>query len=128
MNKFKQLRNEKNLTQVEIAKIFNIDQTTVSKWENGKAFPDTEILIKLAKFYDVSTDYLLSLSDFYYPDNFKGVEKDLIERPPYEVTDKQTLDILKLTKVMTELQKAQVIGYIIGLLENAGVNVKKILF
>ena len=127
MNKFKQLRNEKNLTQVEIAKIFNIDQTTVSKWENGKAFPDTEILIKLAKFYDVSTDYLLSLSDFYYPDNFKGVEKDLIERPPYEITDKQTLDVVKLFKYMNDIQKAQVLGYAVALLEQVGVNVAAVL-
>ncbi len=68
MNTFKMLRKEKKITQSELAKQLDIDQTTVSKWELDKALPDTTMLIKLAKFFDVSTDYLLSLSEYYYPD------------------------------------------------------------
>ena len=68
MNTFKELRKEKKLTQTELAKQLNIDQTTVSKWELDKALPDTATLIKLAEFFDVSTDYLLSRSTYYYPD------------------------------------------------------------
>ena len=68
MNTFKLLRKEKKLTQSELAKQLDIDQTTVSKWELDKALPDIATLIKLAKFFDVSTDYLLSLSEYYYPD------------------------------------------------------------
>ena len=69
MNTFKELRKEKKLTQTELAKQLNIDQTTVSKWELDKALPDTVMLIKLAEFFDVSTDYLLSRSTYYYPDS-----------------------------------------------------------
>lgn len=80
MNNFKELRKEKGLTQFELAKIMNIDQTTVSKWELGKAIPDTNMLIKLAEFFDVSTDYLLSRTNFYYPDNLEeNQKKDKLE-------------------------------------------------
>ena len=68
MNSFRELRKERKLTQIELSKLLGIDQTTVSKWELGKALPDTATLIKLADFFDVSTDYLLSRSNFYYPD------------------------------------------------------------
>ncbi len=71
MNSFRELRKEKNLTQFELAKCLEIDQTTVSKWELGKALPDTQTLIKLAEYFDVSTDYLLSRTKYYYPDKIK---------------------------------------------------------
>ena len=59
MNIYKLLRKEKKLTQKELADLFYLDQTTVSKWELGKALPDLATLTKLADFYDVSVDYLL---------------------------------------------------------------------
>lgn len=75
MNKFRELRKEKNLTQFELAHQLNIDQTTISKWELDKALPDTAMLIKLAEFFDVSTDYLLSRSEYYYPDKISNNAK-----------------------------------------------------
>ena len=71
MSTFKELRKEKRLTQVELAQRLGIDQTTVSKWELDKALPDTQMLIKLADFFDVSIDYLLSRSEYYYPDGLQ---------------------------------------------------------
>ena len=59
MNIFKQLRKERGLTQVELAKMVNVQQTTVSKWEVGRATPDYPVLLKLAEIYNVSVDYLL---------------------------------------------------------------------
>lgn len=67
----KELRKQKDLTQIELSQKLNLDQTTVSKWELGKAIPDTKTLIELAKLFDVSTDYLLGISSFYYPDKVK---------------------------------------------------------
>ena len=57
------LREQKNLLQKDLASIFNIDQAAVSNWENGKRIPDSEMLIKLAKFFDVSVDYLLGFDN-----------------------------------------------------------------
>lgn len=63
MNVFEKLRKEKELTQVNLAKILNIRQTTVSSWENNISVPDYPTLIRLANLYDVSTDYLLGRTD-----------------------------------------------------------------
>ena len=56
--KIKGLREEKNLTQQEIANYLNISQRTYSYYENGRNIP-IEIIIKLADFYNVSVDYIL---------------------------------------------------------------------
>ncbi len=65
MNKFKyilkELRKEKKLSQAEFAKEFNIGQTTVSGWETGYREPDLDTLIKLSKYFGVTTDYLLGI-------------------------------------------------------------------
>ena len=82
MNTIKELRKEKGLTQTELAKILGLDQTAISKWELNKALPDTAILIKLSKFFNVSIDYLLGMSTFYYPDKLKTNaldEEELLE-------------------------------------------------
>lgn len=59
MNIFRELRKKKGLTQIELAKMVNVQQTTVSKWEVGRAVPDYPVLLKLAELYGVSVDYLL---------------------------------------------------------------------
>ncbi len=58
----KELRKEKGLTQAELAVIFNVTKQTVSAWENGLQETDFETLEKLAKYFEVSVDYLLGLS------------------------------------------------------------------
>lgn len=55
----KKLREQKNLKQEDIAKMMNVDRSTVGKWENGSSKPDYEKMIKLADYYGVSVDYLL---------------------------------------------------------------------
>jgi len=62
-NRIKELRKERKITQLEMSKIFFIDQTTVSQWETGKTFPSAEMQQKLADYFDVSIDYLLGRSD-----------------------------------------------------------------
>ncbi len=53
------LREDNDIKQVEIAKYLNVKQTTYSKYELGKINIPIEVFIKLADFYDVSVDYLL---------------------------------------------------------------------
>lgn len=48
---------------MEFAKIFDVAQTTVSKWENKEREVSFDMLIKIADFFQVSTDYLLGKSD-----------------------------------------------------------------
>ena len=57
------LREDKDLSQSDIAKMLNISQSTYSRYENGNLDIPTEILISLSKYYNVSVDYILGLKD-----------------------------------------------------------------
>ena len=61
--RIRDLREDKDLSQKEIAKILNMSQTGYSKYEVGTNDIPTKILIKLAQFYNTSVDYLLGLTD-----------------------------------------------------------------
>ena len=61
--KLKELREENNLTQSAVAAFLNVKQNTYSQYENEKRQLPIDVLIKLAKFYKVSTDYILGLED-----------------------------------------------------------------
>ena len=57
--RLKAIRNKKGLTQIQFAEKFNISSGTIAMWETGKRAPEKDTIIKLAQFFDVSTDYLL---------------------------------------------------------------------
>jgi len=57
--KFKQLRKHHDLTQEEIADIFHVSPQSVSRWETGANYPDTEMLPHIAIFFKVTVDELL---------------------------------------------------------------------
>jgi len=62
-DKLKDLRKEKELSQIELANLLKIDKSTIAKYETGAAVPSVHMLFSIAKFFDVSTDYLLGLED-----------------------------------------------------------------
>ena len=62
----KHLRQSYNLNQVQLAQKLNVSKQTVSNWENNNILPSIEMLIKIAKYFSVSTDYLLELTDRTY--------------------------------------------------------------
>lgn len=62
-NRFKELRKLNKLSQNEIAEKYNIDRTTVGKWESNISTPNVEIIKDLAKYFNVTTDYLLGNSN-----------------------------------------------------------------
>lgn len=61
-DKIKKLRNSYNINQVELANKLGVTKQCVSNWENDNILPSIEMLIKLSKYFNVSTDYLLGLS------------------------------------------------------------------
>ena len=63
MNRLRDLREDKDLLQKDIAKILNMSQTGYSQYETETNDIPTEILKKLAFYYDTSIDYLLCLTD-----------------------------------------------------------------
>lgn len=58
-----ELRQKKEMSQEELAKLLHVDQSTVSYYENGKKHPSYEVLQKLASIFHTSIDYLLGRTD-----------------------------------------------------------------
>ena len=61
--KLVELRNARGVTQDDVAQSLSISNKTVSKWENGASTPDLPMVIELAKYYGVTTDTLLGISE-----------------------------------------------------------------
>ena len=61
--KIRDLREDKDLTQKQIAKILNCSQRIYSNYERGEVDIPTQVLIKLAEFHRTSVDFLLGLTD-----------------------------------------------------------------
>ena len=56
----KEIRNKRNITQEQLAEILSVSRQTISKWESGLGYPETEKLLYLSKELNVSLDYLFS--------------------------------------------------------------------
>ncbi len=84
-NRIRQLREEMKMSQIDLAKVFNITSATISQYELGKRFPDQETLEKLADYFSVSIDYLLCRTDIRNPQETK------IETKAYHNLDKSGL-------------------------------------
>lgn len=65
--RLKDLREDANLQQRVLADYLNIKQNTYSQYENGQRQIPIDALIKLAKFYNVSTDYILGITKIKTP-------------------------------------------------------------
>lgn len=61
--KIRYLRTKNNITSKELSKILDISESSISLYENGKRTPSIELIIKIADFFKVSTDFLLGVSD-----------------------------------------------------------------
>lgn len=67
MLKIRDIREDRDLTQKKMSQILNCTQQTYSRYETGEITIDIYNLIKLANFYETSTDYLLGLTDEIKP-------------------------------------------------------------
>ena len=76
MNRIKELREDRDLRQSDVAAATGIDQRTLSNYETGKTNPDSFAIIKLAEFFGVSCDYLLGVNDISFTDK-KTLKKEL---------------------------------------------------
>ena len=60
---FKRFRQERGLTQQQIADTLHIHKQAYQRYESGRVIPSIEVLVKIADAYDLSTDYLLGRSN-----------------------------------------------------------------
>lgn len=68
-NKIRDLREDMDLRQIDVAKATGIDQKTLSNYETGKTNPDSNALIRLADFFGVTIDYLIGYSNINIKSN-----------------------------------------------------------
>ena len=87
-------RKKNNLTQMQLAEKLNITDRAISKWENGKAMPDSSIMLDLCKELKISVNELLSGEMIEMKNYEENVEKNLLEMVKQkEKTDKRLLKI-----------------------------------
>lgn len=102
MNRIKQLRKEKGITQIRLSIELEVSQETISAYEKGKYFPSAAILIKLRDIFGVSIDYILGLSDVRY-DSISS--SDLTENETY---------IINICRKMTDSDRNRAFSYVEG--------------
>ena len=80
-NILKQLRKSRKLNQATLAEALGMSQATITSWENGKRIPDIEMLVKLADYFGVTTDYLLGRT----PMEIEVIHDDPPPLPPEQI-------------------------------------------
>lgn len=135
-NQLKELRQEKSISQNQIANQLNIAVSTYANWEQGRTEPNIMYIKQIASCFNVSTDFLLGLSDDFgnvinntlnETENYLvnqlrqlNIEKKqelisyanyLINKDSKQINSKNIVDISDLS----DLEKAEVIGFINGL-------------
>ena len=65
--RIRDLREDHDLTQADMAQLLHVSQTTYSRYETGTLDIPTQVLILLAQYYGTSVDYLLGLTDTKQP-------------------------------------------------------------
>ena len=71
IDRLKEIRQDRDLQQIDIAKVLKTSQVQYSRYERGIRVMPVDKIAKLAKFYDVSIDYLLGLTDIRKPPKSK---------------------------------------------------------
>lgn len=111
--RLKELREESKLTQKEVADAVGGTQSNLAKWEKEKIQPAADMVIKLADFFGVSTDYLLGRSD-----DFGNIILPT-GSPTVPALSDDERQLLELYSRMTHQQKIRAVAYCEGLLSTS---------
>lgn len=93
-SRIKMLRTQKGLTQEQFSEMFQVSKSNVSKYENGSIEPNYDLLVKIANYFGVSTDYLLGNSSD--PELTAKDEKDIAKRIEEITQDLENTEVLML--------------------------------
>lgn len=107
MNRLRALRLEKNESLEKIAKYLNVTVQTISNYETGKRDMTPDTIIKLANYYDVSTDYLLGKSDIRNYDKDEQEFRFAYHKEMEGLTDEEIVDALRFYKEMKNKIKGE---------------------
>lgn len=103
MNRVKNLRKEKGISQQELAQMLYVNQTAVSQWERGVTNPSTDTVIALANIFGVSVDYLLGNSDYPGAPTPAGVQIPVLGNVQAGLPISAVQDILDFEEITPEL-------------------------
>ena len=114
-SRLKELRLDKGVTQQSVSNATQISRSVLSQYENGVAEPTASVVVKLAQYFSVSTDYLLGRTDelgavitpLPTTDNYTDEEKKLIAdyrelTPPLKRMIQETLKTWKSSEINTK--------------------------
>lgn len=85
----KTLRLSNNLSQVRLANELSVSKQTVSNWENNNILPSIDMLLKIAHFFSVSTDFLLELNHKRY----------------IEISDLSDIEIAHIQQIIDDIRR-----------------------
>lgn len=97
--RLRELRIKKGISQKDVAEALSISVNAISQYETNKRFPDQEVLVKLCKFYKISADYLLGLTDCHRsPNTPEEIISEVISNQQHEA-------IAKIVAMLIEKEK-----------------------
>jgi transcriptional regulator with XRE-family HTH domain len=114
MSRLKELREERNWTQKYIGSVLNVKNAAISKYETGRAALTEDTIILLAKLFNVSSDYLLGLSDKrteFHPDANDSSLLDYPEPVYRNISLNETSGFPNVTKNDLNKDEANVLYY-----------------
>ena len=109
MERLAELRKEKGLNQVGLGLKLHISQKMISAYENGMHQPNIEILKEMARFFGVSTDYLVGLSDIRLP----------AERLTREGLRENEIELLDMFNQLNKEEQTKALGILFALLHQS---------
>lgn len=106
MNRIRELRKQKGVSQKELSIELSLSQPTVCAWEKGVKEPSSKSALKLADYFGVSMDYLLGRSDNIAPQK---------EQPIIDKDDELRMRIINRVKVLSDPALIRTWDYLEGL-------------
>lgn len=101
------IRKEKQMSQLLLSTKLEVAQETISAYENGKAFPSVEILMKLCDIFNVSADFMLDRTDIRY------TIRDFCDKN----LSPDELELVTSFRKLSHSQKNKALGILIGMAE-----------
>ncbi|MDE5563206.1 MAG: helix-turn-helix domain-containing protein [Clostridiales bacterium] len=130
----KEHRISRNLSLMDVERATGIRNGSLCRWENEDVIPGINFCITLSQFYGITLDELVGLADSPTPIQkstlpTKQQESDIGFINEYSdiISDNNFVQIAKLFKAIKPELRALALGYIVGLLQNNGINTKTIL-